>query len=59
MPRWHTRLCTASGRDAVQALYAPSKARGIQRNLAQTMETVEICVRNRSAQTAGSPRVGP
>jgi alanyl aminopeptidase len=59
MPRWQTRLCTASGRDALQALYAPSKARGIQRNLAQTMETVEICVRNRSAQTAGSPRVGP
>jgi alanyl aminopeptidase len=52
MPRWHGDLCSAAGHDAVQSLYGSSTVRGIQRNLAQTVETIAVCVRNRAFQAA-------
>lgn len=52
MPRWHTELCTPAARDAVKATYQASRVRGIQRNLAQTVELIDICIRNRAMQTA-------
>jgi alanyl aminopeptidase len=60
MPRWHESLCSVDARNAVQALYAPSKVPGVQRKLAQTLETIDICVRARTLQSAGSaaPKTG-
>jgi nucleotide-binding universal stress UspA family protein len=52
MPRWHQELCTPAARDAVKATYAASRVRGIQRNLAQAVETIDVCIRNRAMQAA-------
>jgi alanyl aminopeptidase len=60
MPRWHQSLCSPDARGAVQALYASSKLPGTQQNLQQTLETIDICVRGRALQSAGSatPKTG-
>lgn len=52
MPRWHAQLCTPQERTAVQALYQGKLARvaGGERNLAQTLEAIDICVANRKLQ---------
>ncbi len=46
MPRWHVHLCTPGERTALQALYGARLAGvpGGPRNLAQTLEAVDICI---------------
>jgi alanyl aminopeptidase len=53
MPRWHVHLCTPGERTALQALYGARLAGvpGGPRNLAQTLEAVDICIANRKLQT--------
>ena len=53
MPRWHAHLCTPQDRAALQALYQGRLAgiAGGERNLAQTLETVDICIANRKLQS--------
>ena len=52
LPEWHMDLCTPAQRDAVRAFYSGAKERlpGAQRTLAQTLETIDICVRGRDLQ---------
>ncbi len=52
MPRWHAQLCTPEDRTALQALYQERLERiaGGPRNLAQALETVDICIANRKLQ---------
>ena len=52
MPRWHSLLCSPQDRSALQALYG-SRLAGVdggERNLAQTLEAVDICIANRKLQ---------
>jgi len=52
MPRWHTHLCTAPERSALEALYGKRLAgvAGGPRNLAQALEAIDICIANRKLQ---------
>jgi cytosol alanyl aminopeptidase len=49
MPRWHQNLCSAGEREQLAQLYRPRMhaLSGGGRNLAQTLEAVDICVRGR------------
>lgn len=52
MPRWHAGLCAVDDRQQLAALYGPKMhaLSGGGRNLAQTLEHVDICVLNRKQQ---------
>ncbi|MES2634286.1 MAG: M1 family aminopeptidase [Pseudomonadota bacterium] len=49
MPRWHRELCSAQDRAALQSLYSMHKPwpPGLERNLSQTLEAIDICVKAR------------
>ncbi|WP_194792974.1 M1 family metallopeptidase [Caenimonas koreensis] len=51
VPRWHTKLCSAQDRKSLLALYGNRRPAppGFERNLAQTAETVDICLLARAA----------
>jgi cytosol alanyl aminopeptidase len=54
MPRWGRELCTREERAGLQSFYTERVAKypGGSRNLAQALETVDICVANRKVQEA-------
>ena len=59
MPRWHAKLCTLQDRALLQAHYQERVATvaGGPRNLAQTLEAIDICIAARKLQ-AGAELVG-
>ena len=54
LPRRHMTLCSAHEREALKAFYAGERGAtpGLQRNLAQALETVDICIRTRELNAA-------
>lgn len=50
MPRWHAHLCSREDAAALQSVYGGARSRlpGTTRNLAQAVETAEICAKARA-----------
>ncbi|MBC5765504.1 M1 family metallopeptidase [Ramlibacter albus] len=55
LPRRHMHLCSAPERDSVAQFYTGPRAAvpGLQRNLAQALETIDICVKARALNAPG------